>query len=210
MKITKKQLKRIIREEMGRITSSSRKARISEDMETLSYDQKVISAEEAESAALARDRAEDLETVKDAWDGGANLVHPVDFETEALDGEKAVHAQQVLKVTENKLRQIIRSRVLSEQGGWGEGIETGSPLIDFARAWSGLGNAVQEQVEAVIAAYNLGGGPNSREFEDVVYEQNPNAIDMAQQRLMHVARDVGGEGEDIIDALNEAQNILSR
>ena len=204
MKVTKKQLKRIIREEMGRITSSHRRTGIREEMETLSYDQKVISAEEAESAALERDRAEDLETVEDAWAGGANLVHPVDFETESLDGEEAVHAQQVLKVTENKLRQMIRrekNRVLYEQGGWD--VETGSALVDFAQAWAGLGGAVQEQVVAILAAWNDGG--HEPDWSDAVYAQNPNAIDMAQRNLGPFLRDLGEDGEYIADALEEAQ-----
>jgi len=89
MKITRKQIRRIIREEI----------------ETLSQEEKTISAEEQESAMLARDRAEDLDTVEDAWAGGANLVHPTDFEDEALTDDKVVRGHQVLKIVENIMNE---------------------------------------------------------------------------------------------------------
>ncbi len=89
MKITRNQIRRIIREEL----------------ETLSQEQKAISAEEAESAALARDRAEDITTVKGAWSGGPNLVHPTDFEAASLTGEKPVHGQQIAKIAERIIRE---------------------------------------------------------------------------------------------------------
>lgn len=82
-------------------------------METLSQEQKAISAEEAESAALAVDKAEDIVPVKDAWDGGANLVHPIDFEAAALTGEKPVHGQQVSKIVE---RIIMESFMKARHG----------------------------------------------------------------------------------------------
>jgi len=88
-----------------------------------------------------------------------------------------------MKVTKRQLRRIIReekSRLLNEQ--WGAGVETGSDLIEFAKAYSGLGGAVQDQVDAVVAAYN-NSAPGSEEFMEVVYEQNPNAIGMAYDKL---------------------------
>ena len=85
MKITRKQIRRIIREEI----------------ETLSQEEKTISAEEQESAMLARDRAEDLDAVEGAWEGGANLVHPIDFENESLTDDKVVRGHQILKIVES-------------------------------------------------------------------------------------------------------------
>ena len=113
-----------------------------------------------------------------------------------------------MKVSKKRLRSIIReekSRLLSEQGGWDE--ETGSPLIDFAQAWSSLGGAVQEQVTAVLAAWNE--GAHEPDWSDAVYQQNPNAIDMAVQRLGPLLRDLGEEGELVWDALEEAQKVYS-
>ena len=88
-----------------------------------------------------------------------------------------------MKITKRQLRQIIKeekSKLLNEQ--WGAGVETGSDLIEFAKAYSGLGGAVQDQVDAVVAAYN-NSAPGSEEFMEVVYEQNPNAIGMAYDKL---------------------------
>ena len=61
-----------------------------------------------------------------------------------------------MKVSKRKLRSIIReerSRLLSEQGGFGPGPDNmAMVLIEFAKAWSSMGGAVQEQVEAIIEA----------------------------------------------------------
>jgi hypothetical protein len=187
MKITKRQLRRLIREEL----------------ETLSYEEQTIDTAEAESAALERDRAEDIDTVEDAWAGGPNLVQSMDH-ADAVDSDPVTRGQEIMKVE----RARKRARVMREQ--WGDRAETGNPLIEFAKAYSGLGNAIQEQVDSVVAAYINGGGPNSSQFESVVYEQNPNAIDRALESLTYVARDAGSDGEEIINALNEAQNMLSR
>ena len=93
---------------------------------------------------------------------------------------------------------------LFEQGGWD--VESGSPLIDFAKAWSGLGGAVQEQVEAILVEWIVEGA-HEPDWSETVYEQNPNAIDMAVQRLGPHLRDLGDAGEEIWDALEEAQKI---
>lgn len=91
-----------------------------------------------------------------------------------------------MKITKRQLRRIIkeeRAKLLNEQ--WGDSVETGSDLIAFAKAYSGLGGAVQDQVDAVVAAYN-NSAPGSEEFMDIVYEQNPSAIEMAYDRLGRV------------------------
>ena len=112
-----------------------------------------------------------------------------------------------MKITKNQLKRLIREErelLLKEQGGWGD-VETGSALIDFAQAWSGLGGAVQEQVVAVLAAWERGG--HEPDWSDTVYQQNPNAIDMAQRNLGPFLRDLGEDGEYIADALEEAQAV---
>ena len=66
---------------------------------------------------------------------------------------------------------------------WGESIDTGSPLIEFARAYRSLGDAVADQVDAIVAAYHNSGGVGDQSFNEVVYDQNPNAIMLAMERL---------------------------
>ena len=92
-----------------------------------------------------------------------------------------------MKITKRQLRRIIKeekARILNEM--WGESVETGSDLIDFAKAYSGLGNAVQEQVDQIVAAYNNSAGAESEAFMEAVYEVNPNAVQMAMDRLGRV------------------------
>jgi len=117
-----------------------------------------------------------------------------------------------MKVTKKQLKRIIkeeRSRLLKEQ--WGQ-VDSGSPLIDFAQAWAGLGGVVQDQVSAIIVAYHNSGGVGDQRFNEAVYDQNPNAIDMAMARLGHVLRygDLGEEGDAILLALEEAQDLFIR
>lgn len=91
-----------------------------------------------------------------------------------------------MKITKRQLRQIIKeekTKLLNEQ--WGDRPETGSDLIEFAKAYGGLGDAVQSQVDEIVAAYN-NSAPGSEEFMEVVYQQNPNAIQMAYDKLGRV------------------------
>jgi hypothetical protein len=109
-----------------------------------------------------------------------------------------------MKITKRQLRRIIREekqKLINEN--WER--ETGSMLIDFAQAWASLGGAVQEQVVAVLAAWS--DGAHEPDWSDAVYEQNPNAIDMAVQRLGPFLRDLGEDGEYLWDALEEAQKV---
>ena len=120
-----------------------------------------------------------------------------------------------MKITKRQLRRIIKEekqRILHE--AWGESVETGSELIEFARAYSGLGHAVSSQVDSIVAAFINGGGPGSNAFLDVVYEQNPNAIDMVEQRLSSTLRRLAQEGsedaESLLDVIEEAQKIFKQ
>ena len=113
-----------------------------------------------------------------------------------------------MKITKRQLKRIIkeeRKRILSE--AWGEQEESMSPILSFAQAWSSLGGAVQEQVASVVnAQYNYGGGDR---FMDVVYEQNPNAIEVAIRKLTSPLRDIDTEdAEDILFALQSAQSVF--
>ena len=110
-----------------------------------------------------------------------------------------------MKITKKQLRRIIKEEKLKLREAWGESVETGSMLLDFAQAWAGLGGAVQEQVVAVTSAWSS--GAHEPDWSETVYEQNSNAIDMAVQRLGPFLRDLGEEGEYLWDALEEAQKI---
>ena len=92
---------------------------------------------------------------------------------------------------------------------WGDSGDTMSDLISFAQAYSGLGSAVQDQVDAIVAAYNEWGGERDQ-FVDVVYEQNPNAIDLAYGRLGSVLGMMDGDDAlAISEALEAAQEIYA-
>ena len=86
MKITKRQLQQMIAEEV----------------ETLEY---TIDARPGD------DDVDNVEAEEDAWAGGANLVDPIDFED--VTGMKAPpKGVEVLKITESRLRKIIRQEKL--------------------------------------------------------------------------------------------------
>ena len=117
-----------------------------------------------------------------------------------------------MRITKRQLKRIIKEekqKLLKEQ--WGN-VDSGSPLIDFAQAWAGLGGAVQDQVSAIIEAYHNSGGIGDQRFNEAVYDQNPNAIDIAMQRLGQFLKhgDLGDEGDAILEALEEAQDLFIR
>jgi hypothetical protein len=72
-------------------------------------------------------------------------------------------------------------------------------LIDFAKRWSDLGDAVAEQVERVFDDVRLAAGlyPDRADLE-----VNPNAIHLARERL-------GGLNEEIDQAFEEYFALLA-
>ena len=116
-----------------------------------------------------------------------------------------------MKITKRQLKRIIkeeRARILKEQ--YGNSIETGSDLIEFAKAYAGLGSAVQQQVDVLANAYIIQGA-HVGEWDEVVYEQNPAAIDMAEQRLTPTLKRLADEGSEdaeyLLDMIEAAQEI---
>jgi len=112
-----------------------------------------------------------------------------------------------MKITKSQLRRIIKeekTRVLAEQWGNKESL---SPLVAFGQAWSSLGGAVQEQVIDLVNAHI------EDRLQDAVYEINPNALDMAVNRLSSVLRtmelDGSEEASELLVALDEAQTIYT-
>ena len=109
-----------------------------------------------------------------------------------------------MKITKRQLRRIIKeekARILSEM--WG-GQESMSPLIQFAQAFSGLGGAVSDQVITIVNAY-------IENDQEAVYGVNPNALDLAMERLGYPLRDMGpGEAEEVLEALEWAKDIFKQ
>ena len=83
-------------------------------------------------------------------------------------------------------------------------IETNNTLIKFAMAWASLGERVTEQVTDVVNAHETLGV----EFEDVVYQQNPNALKLALERLefqgLEMKREGNYDAHEILAALRAA------
>jgi hypothetical protein len=112
-----------------------------------------------------------------------------------------------MKLTRKLIRRLVKEetqRMLNE-ASWSD--ETGSDLLDFAKAYASLGGAVQEQIDSIVSAY-YAHGFKSQEFQEAVYEQNPAAIEMAIGRMGRAIRYLGTDGaEDLMSALEAAQKI---
>ena len=113
-----------------------------------------------------------------------------------------------MKITKRHLRRIIKEekrRLLKEYGAMGK--EALSPLVAFAQAWAGLGNAIQEQMIDLSNAHIEG------RLEDAAYEMNPNALDLAFQRLQHplsvLARDGSENASELMAAMEAAAEIFA-
>lgn len=112
-----------------------------------------------------------------------------------------------MRITKRQLKRIIKEekqRLLNEQ--WGS-VEPLSPLIQFTQAWSGLGGAVSSQIVDLSNAHIEG------RIEDAVYEMNPNALDLAFERLQRplsvLARDGDENAAELMDALEAAAEIFA-
>ena len=108
-----------------------------------------------------------------------------------------------MKVTKRQLRQLIKEELMTEWGAHEK--EVMSPLVQFAQAWSGLGNAIQEQMIDVINGY-------VENNEEAVYEINPNALETATERLARPLDALRGseEAEEIMGALDWAAEIFQQ
>lgn len=113
-----------------------------------------------------------------------------------------------MKITKRQLSVIIKEELNRVNESWGMEIETGSELIDFAKAYASLGAAVQEQVDTIVSAY-YNNGEDGDGFKEAAYEVNPNALDLAMEKLARPLRMMGGstEAEEILIAIEEAQRL---
>ena len=122
---------------------------------------------------------------------------------------KTVQDASKMKITKRQLRRIIKEekqKLLKEQYG---DVEHGSLLIDFAQAFAGLGGAVQEQLMSVTKVYLVDGGQPD-ELDDVIYQQNPSALEMALERLRGPLEDLRGheEVDYLLDMFEEIEERL--
>ena len=108
-----------------------------------------------------------------------------------------------MKISKRYLRELIKEQYI------GAGSEISSPLLDFARAYSDLGGAIQAQVVEVVEAYNQF-GPDSERFEEIVLHQNPNAIQKASDSLTNPLLDLGKSKNDVAQALTTAIELYDR
>ena len=114
-----------------------------------------------------------------------------------------------MKITKNQLRRIIkeeRRKILKEYGAINK--EALSPLVGFAQAYAGLGDAIQSQLIDLVNAHIEG------RVEDAAYEMNPNALDRAFERLQRplsaLARAGSDDAMDMMDAMEAAAEIFAQ
>jgi hypothetical protein len=114
-----------------------------------------------------------------------------------------------MKITKRQLKRIIkeeRQKLLKEYGA--ASMEVMSPLVQFAQAYSGLGDAIQSQIIELSNAHG------TARFEDVVYELSPEALDRAFQRLQRpltaLAREGSDDAADMMDAMEAAAEIFAQ
>ena len=109
-----------------------------------------------------------------------------------------------MKITKRQLRRIIKEEKQALHEMWGQK-EALSPLIAFAQDWASLGGAVQEQIVDVANGFVEGN-------EDAVYEINPNALDMAANKLRSSLQrlQVAGseDADDMIEAIKWAEKLF--
>jgi len=121
--------------------------------------------------------------------------------------------ESVNRLTKSRLKRIIKeekSKLIREM--WGDDVEVPNDLITFAKAYRSLGDAVASQVDDIVYGWVSGGvNGNNPEFMETVYETNPNAIDLALERLGRLYLDDSADQYgDVIDALEAAKRIFER
>ena len=110
MKITRRQLRRMIREQVENIAGEELYGIFTDPL-------KVPDDSPAHENILDEEYPEDVEPEEDAWSGGANLVHPIDHEDVGGSNLSTDRGVAVMRVSEGNLRKVIRRVLLREQGG---------------------------------------------------------------------------------------------
>tara|TARA_B100000674_G_scaffold468415_1_gene454345 strand:+ start:167 stop:571 length:405 start_codon:yes stop_codon:yes gene_type:complete len=119
-----------------------------------------------------------------------------------------------MKISKRQLRRIIKEekqKILSEQ--MNSSSKHGSSLIDFAKAYAGLGEMVQSQVEELSHEW-LVQGAHVGEWDEAVYEQNPAAIRTAASRMLPFLKELYNvgyqEAGDLVNMFEAALEIYSK
>ena len=92
MKISKRQLKRIIKEEL----------------ENLSYE-----LEGVKDIPIGHEDLEDIEAIEDSWAGGNNVHNQIDH-AEAFGAEPTTQGIEILTISESQLRKILQTIMKEE------------------------------------------------------------------------------------------------
>ena len=109
-----------------------------------------------------------------------------------------------MRLTQRQLKRLIKEekqKLLKEQ--W-QNQETLSPLVEFGQAWASLGGAVQEQMVSLSNAF-------IENNQEEVWELNPNAVNMAEQRLRSALMSLGQtnpDAEELLEAIDWALDIF--
>jgi hypothetical protein len=74
-------------------------------------------------------------------------------------------------------------------------------LIDFARRWADLGDAIAEQVSQVVDDPRAAAGQGRADLE-----VNPNAIEQAKERIGGLNEGIDTAIEEFFDLLTEARS----
>ena len=113
-----------------------------------------------------------------------------------------------MKITKTQLKNLIKEELSRVDEMYQSQVESGSELIEFAKAFTSLGGSVQEQLLQLVSAYyHL--GEESDGFAETVYELNPNAVEMMFQRLGPKLRMLEDpESDDILEAIEKAKYIF--
>ena len=105
-----------------------------------------------------------------------------------------------MKITKRQLRRIIKEEKQKVIKEYGYGVqEVMNPTVAFAQAWASLGGSVQEQMVSLIHAHVEG------RTTDAAGEINPNAFDLAKERLMPPLRSM--DGDDAYDLMDMFESV---
>ena len=124
------------------------------------------------------------------------------------DSALALFEGRKMKVSKRQLRRIIKEekqKLLKEQWGQAEPL---SPLVEFGQAWASLGGAISSQIIDLSNAHIEG------RITDAVYEMNPNALDVALERLRRPLNGMDNRGDvdagELLEAMEEALRIFEQ
>ena len=97
-----------MKDKLRRMLRRNYRRMLREELEVKAYEYKKSTTDDA---FLSKE----VEPLEDSWAGGQNIHHQLDH-SEAQGGEPNVRGVEVLKITESKLRSIIRKAIVEAKG----------------------------------------------------------------------------------------------